>query len=289
MNGGGRGTGRALRLWADRGEARLFTLVETLVVMAILAILVSIMLPALSMMREQGYHVVCKNQLHQMGTALLAYTDDFDGDLPPWHWNELAYNRWNGTNASYYLYNDVVGAGSLDSPRWWVNHGTLYILKYITDPRNFYCPSLKGKNLELATYSPFPATPPLSLPRLSIRGGYYYNPHVRESGVEVQSGAVVLNGKTFDNRWLFNNVRDLRPDKILMLDALYTHVNANNRADSHLYPLPAWNLLMGDGHVTATESWSVYVDKGTYAADGFSSANHWSFYAALLKLENGMP
>ena len=46
---------------------------------------------------------------------------------------------------------------------------------------------------------------------------------------------------------------------------------------------------MGDGHVTATESWSVYVDKGTYAADGFSSANHWSFYAALLKLENGMP
>ena len=58
---------------------RAFTLVELLVVVAIIALLVSILLPALSKATEQARSAVCKSDLTQWGLAAVIYTQNYDG------------------------------------------------------------------------------------------------------------------------------------------------------------------------------------------------------------------
>jgi prepilin-type N-terminal cleavage/methylation domain-containing protein/prepilin-type processing-associated H-X9-DG protein len=59
-----------------------FTLVELLVVIGIIAVLVSILLPALGTVREQGRATVCMSNLRQIGTAMQGYAMDNDGFFP---------------------------------------------------------------------------------------------------------------------------------------------------------------------------------------------------------------
>ena len=60
-----------------RRRSKAFTLIELLVVIAIIAILASLLLPALGRARESGKRAVCASNLHQIGVAATMYVDDW--------------------------------------------------------------------------------------------------------------------------------------------------------------------------------------------------------------------
>src|SRR3954468_8052807 len=59
-----------------------FTLVEVLVVIAVIAILVGLLFPALNKARESARRVACGSNLHQCHLAILMYCNDNRGYAP---------------------------------------------------------------------------------------------------------------------------------------------------------------------------------------------------------------
>lgn len=114
-----------------------FTLIELLIVIAIIAVLMSVLMPALRFAREQGQRAVCLNNLKQMALAWTLYADDYDGKLV----NANTHDRdvWVQWERSY----------TEDTKEEAIVNGALY--SYCPEKRLYKCPS--GIRGEVVTYS----------------------------------------------------------------------------------------------------------------------------------------
>ena len=61
-----------------RTSHRAFTLIELLVVLAVIALLMGILIPALQRVKEGSRDVVCKSNLRSIGLGITAYLQDND-------------------------------------------------------------------------------------------------------------------------------------------------------------------------------------------------------------------
>lgn len=125
-----------------RGRARGFTLMDVLVSMGVVAVLITILLPALGKVHEASQRVVCASNLRQVGLGAHMYANDFDMWLPPSSFATGAGANL-GTNPLYLKIDGRTrgGTGSV-----WDGLGYLYSQDYLSDPRVFYCPAHTGEN-----------------------------------------------------------------------------------------------------------------------------------------------
>src|SRR5438045_4118500 len=66
----------------QRGRKAAFTLIELLIVIAIIAVLAALLFPVFAQARDKARQVACLSSLRQIGSALHMYLQDYDERMP---------------------------------------------------------------------------------------------------------------------------------------------------------------------------------------------------------------
>jgi prepilin-type N-terminal cleavage/methylation domain-containing protein len=136
---------------AGRNYRRAFTLIELLTVIAIIAILAALLLPALSLGKENARRAFCLNNQRQLDLGWQMYADGNRGELALNDWNFRTVNVPESPTNSW-----VTGNAGLDTDPATLTSGSIF--PYVKDIRVYRCPADRSRVLGtgiliLRTYS----------------------------------------------------------------------------------------------------------------------------------------
>jgi prepilin-type N-terminal cleavage/methylation domain-containing protein len=121
-----------------------FTLVELLVVIAIIALLMGILMPALSRVRQLAFRLTCGSNLSGIGKAMLIYANDNSDELPRAGGRNSSWNivNWNAmTRSAAYNITSADGTGGNSS----ISSCFYLLVKYAeVTPKSFVCKADSG-------------------------------------------------------------------------------------------------------------------------------------------------
>jgi prepilin-type N-terminal cleavage/methylation domain-containing protein len=232
-------------LAAGRRKAGAFTLVELLVVIGIIAVLIAILLPALSKARAAANRVACLSNVKQLYNGILMYCNDNHG------WFPTCAEPANG-----------VSFAQMDSDWifWEANRSSLEdsaIAKYLGVGGDHFkrilrCPAdtFEGRK---------------ALPGISPGQG----PYLYSYGMNDSTGANGIGppiGRTKLNQWRSPSI------KILLTEPLYTYEPVWDYADP-LARRHGTGISRNGGTVIATQASAVFMDGHASAMDDDSAIN----------------
>lgn len=214
-----------------RHHFRAFTLIELLLVIAVIAILAALLLPALARSKTTAQRIRCVSNLHQLGLATHLYWDDNTGNC---------FRYTSGfTNGGQLFWFGWLGPGAEGERSFDPQTGALW--PYLEGRGVELCPSLNyttgqiklkargaafgyGYNLQLST---MPSKPPVLLARVS-----------RPADLAVLADAAQVN--TFQ--------APASPEHPMLEEFYYISTN-RNEATAHFRHAQKAGVVFADGHV----------------------------------------
>lgn len=164
-----------------------FTLLDVLVTMLIIAVLIGLLLPAISKVNEVARRVACQSNVRQLGIAMLTYADEHKEFLP----HSVLIDPPSGIETAKRP-SDMIYArlDSADNQEHWDGLGHLYKQDYLPAAPVFYCPSHSGGNRYEQVFGRWQQQ------LVSIPTNYHYRG-------EGPAGLVGINGQPIMTRQLF--------------------------------------------------------------------------------------
>jgi len=194
-----------------------FTLIELLVVVAIIAVLVSMLIPALQQARESSRRAVCSSNMRQVAVGSMYYADDNAGNLP---------------TVDYYA------AWTLPVIWWWQygskGFGLLIERGYVNSPQVYYCPGQKQNQWSFEY-----------LPGINGMTPYWYaNPwfQYHRDPMDPYHYTHCRSSFVFNKRGPNKRMPQIG-NRAFLCDVFFSDVDS-----AHKSPL-GWNAGYGDGHV----------------------------------------
>ncbi len=212
-------------------RARLgFTLIELLVVIAIIAILAAILFPVFARAREAARATSCRNNMRQLGTAMLMYVQDYDERYP---------GSWMGT------------AYAAGSGYTWRSS----VLPYTKNAGIYQCPSHR-------VAAPWDGSPAFTANEWNQQCGYGFNQIHWAGGAPTQASGATEASIDQTSSTILLGERDNATDQLAFqantaYDYGATNVNASRRHSEMS------NFLFADGHVKAMKADMVREDPAT--------------------------